>query len=175
VSISREEADAHLGFLAAFVPLEVILGCVAQVRDRGLPGAVRVVGPGDLPALVELTRDRGWSAGEAMWRLVLAAGDGFGIDAPAGVLAGAVAITRYPPGLVVARDDTTARALIHELATRASRRVRLDIPSPFTSLSRWASGRGLLPGAPDPVMASNGRPLPGARDQLYALVMQALG
>ena len=43
----------------------------------------------------------GGRLGEAMWRLLLSAGDGFGIDAPEGGLAGAVILTRYPPGLAV--------------------------------------------------------------------------
>lgn len=60
---------------------------------------------------------------------------------PAGWMS-AVALTRCP---VVARDDTTAQALIHELAAQAQGPVRLGIPSRFTSLSRWAGERGLLP------------------------------
>jgi hypothetical protein len=35
--------------------------------------------------------------------------------------------------------------------------------------------RGLLPPAPDPVMAYHGQQLPGTRSQIYALLMQALG
>lgn len=74
---------------------------MTAASDSGFPGHVRALTQGDVPALVGLTRDRGWKAGEAMWRLVLKAGDGYGIDASDGGLAGAVALARYPPGLAV--------------------------------------------------------------------------
>lgn len=286
---------------------------MAAVSGDGFPGRIRTLDVGDMHALLELSRDRGWKNGEAMWRLVLEVGDGFGINASDGGLAGAVILTRYSPGLavigmllvasrhgrrglghqlvchalaqvpdhlvylhaslqgrplyerlgfhvtgtvsrhigvyqsaapgisagvrdpvpadraevlrldravfgadraavltalaatagqvlvaedhrglvghaaawhdagmliigpVVARDDTTAQALIHALAVGAREPVRLDLSSRFSGLSRWACGQGLVPSTPDPVMAYLGQQLPGARGQLYALVMPALG
>ena len=61
------------------------------------------------------------------------------------------------------------------LAAQAPGPARLDLPSRCARLSRWCQERGLLPAAPDPVMAYHSQGLPGARDQLYALVTQALG
>jgi GNAT superfamily N-acetyltransferase len=49
----------------------------------------------DRPALVELCADRGWLGESGRWRLLLAIGEVYGIDDPAGGLAGSVVLTRY--------------------------------------------------------------------------------
>ncbi|WP_344329085.1 GNAT family N-acetyltransferase [Streptomyces macrosporus] len=55
----------------------------------------------DLPACLDLAADRGWSREEHKWRLLLTAGQGYGIDAPAddvrGGLIGAFVLTTYGP------------------------------------------------------------------------------
>jgi GNAT superfamily N-acetyltransferase len=61
---------------------------------------VRGLGPADLRRCIALALDRGWSAEKAKWSLLLAACEGFGVDAPDGRgLAGAVVLTRWGSGL----------------------------------------------------------------------------
>ena len=63
----------------------------------GLP--VRRLTPADLPAIVELAADRDWPPEENKWRLMFAVSEPFGVDDPAGGLAGAVVLTRYGASL----------------------------------------------------------------------------
>ena len=53
----------------------------------------------DLPDCLRLAENRGWQAEEHKWRMLFAAGHGYGIDDPAGGLAGVVVCTRYGPKL----------------------------------------------------------------------------
>lgn len=66
-----------------------------------LPGRVRALGLSDLPACQAVALTRDWTDSEPKWRLLLTAGDGFGIDDPDGGLAGVVVLTRYPPDVAV--------------------------------------------------------------------------
>ncbi|GAA2383861.1 GNAT family N-acetyltransferase [Streptomyces glaucosporus] len=59
--------------------------------------AVRRLALADLPACLDLAADRGWGREEHKWRLLLTAGQGYGIDAPDGGLAGAFVLTSYGP------------------------------------------------------------------------------
>ncbi|NKQ22962.1 GNAT family N-acetyltransferase [Streptomyces galbus] len=61
----------------------------------GLP--VRRLTHRDLIACADLSEDRGWSREEHKWSLLLTAGQGYGIDDPAGGLMAACAVTRYGP------------------------------------------------------------------------------
>jgi GNAT superfamily N-acetyltransferase len=63
----------------------------------GLP--VRRLTPADLPAIVKLAADRDWPPEESKWRLMFAVSEPFGVDDPAGGLAGAVVLTRYGASL----------------------------------------------------------------------------
>jgi hypothetical protein len=78
-------------------------------------------------------------------------------------------------GPLVACDDAAALALIQAMAAQADGPVRVDLPAGHAGVSRWLAERGVLPAAPDPLMSYQGQPLPGDRDQLYGLFMQALG
>lgn len=60
---------------------------------------IRRLTPADLPACLELAVDRDWRAEERKWRLLLDAGEGYGLDDPAGGLAATVVLTRYGDGL----------------------------------------------------------------------------
>ncbi|HTA07547.1 MAG TPA: GNAT family N-acetyltransferase [Streptosporangiaceae bacterium] len=60
---------------------------------------VRRLGLADLPAIVVLAGDRGWSPEENKWRLIFAVSEVYGVDDPAGGLAGTVVLTRYGNGL----------------------------------------------------------------------------
>ncbi|MEU3292135.1 GNAT family N-acetyltransferase [Streptomyces longwoodensis] len=51
----------------------------------------------DLIACADLSEDRGWPREEHKWSLLLTAGQGYGIDDPAGGLMAACAVTRYGP------------------------------------------------------------------------------
>jgi GNAT superfamily N-acetyltransferase len=69
----------------------------ARMAITDLP--VRRLGPADLPAIVALAGDRGWSPEENKWRLIFAVSEAYGIDDPTGGLAGVVVLTRYGSGL----------------------------------------------------------------------------
>jgi ribosomal protein S18 acetylase RimI-like enzyme len=63
----------------------------------GLP--VRALTQADLPAIVALTTDRAWPPAYSRWRLLFAVSEPYGVDDPAGGLAGMVVLTRYGPAL----------------------------------------------------------------------------
>jgi GNAT superfamily N-acetyltransferase len=56
---------------------------------------VRALAEADLPAIVELAAGRGWPPEHAKWRLMFAVSEPYGVDDPAGGLAGVVVVTRY--------------------------------------------------------------------------------
>jgi GNAT superfamily N-acetyltransferase len=56
---------------------------------------VRRLGVADLPACVALADDRGWSPEVNKWHLIFAVSEVYGVDDPAGGLAGTVVLTRY--------------------------------------------------------------------------------
>ncbi|MCX4526820.1 MULTISPECIES: GNAT family N-acetyltransferase [unclassified Streptomyces] len=57
---------------------------------------IRALTPEDLRHCADLSQDRGWPREEHKWGLLIAAGDGYGIDAPDGQgLAAACVVTRY--------------------------------------------------------------------------------
>ncbi|MEO3813778.1 GNAT family N-acetyltransferase [Sphaerisporangium sp. B11E5] len=70
---------------------------VDEVSVTDLP--VRRLGPGDLRACLMLAIDRRWLPEEAKWRLLFDVGEVYGVDDPAGGLAGTVVLTRYGPDL----------------------------------------------------------------------------
>src|ERR1700735_3929262 len=73
---------------------------VVQPGERAVAGLpVRRLSPADLAACVELTVDRDWPPEPDKWRLLFAVGEVYGVDDPAGGLAGTVVLTRYGPGL----------------------------------------------------------------------------
>jgi hypothetical protein len=78
-------------------------------------------------------------------------------------------------GPVVARDDTVARAVIEVMAARAGGAVRVDVPAGHAGVSEWLDGRGVLRVGSDPLMSCGGKALPGERDLVYGLFMQAFG
>jgi predicted N-acetyltransferase YhbS len=60
---------------------------------------VQRLSSGDLVGCLTLGDDRGWPPEPDKWQLLFEVGEVFGIRAPAGGLAGAVALTRYGPDL----------------------------------------------------------------------------
>ncbi|MET9900017.1 GNAT family N-acetyltransferase [Streptomyces sp. NPDC006446] len=58
---------------------------------------VRRLTPRDLAACADLSEDRGWPREEHKWGLLLTAGNGYGIDDPAGGLVTACVVTEYGP------------------------------------------------------------------------------
>ncbi|MEV7716289.1 GNAT family N-acetyltransferase [Streptomyces sp. NPDC088184] len=61
---------------------------------------VRRLTPGDLVACADLCEDRGWPRDEHRWRLLLAAGNGYGVDDPGGKgLMASCVVTTYGPQL----------------------------------------------------------------------------
>lgn len=62
---------------------------------------IRRLTAADLPACLALAAGRGWRADADRWRMLLATGEGHGIDDPDGGLAGTVVLTRYGAQLAV--------------------------------------------------------------------------
>ncbi|MEU9105857.1 GNAT family N-acetyltransferase [Streptomyces xanthophaeus] len=72
---------------------------------------IRALTPDDLRHCVDLSEDRGWAREEYRWGLLLAAGSGYGIDAPDGNgLAAACVVTRY--GLRPAEPELAAIGMV---------------------------------------------------------------
>ncbi|MFD7991713.1 GNAT family N-acetyltransferase [Streptomyces mexicanus] len=72
----------------------------------------------DLPACADLSENRGWLREEHKWGLLLTAGNGYGVDDPAGGLVAACVVTTYgPPG----RTDLAAVGMVL-VAERHARR-----------------------------------------------------
>jgi GNAT superfamily N-acetyltransferase len=131
---------------------------------------VRRLTPADVPACLDLAADRGWMREEHKWRLLLSAGQGFGIDAPdtpdaadapRGLIAAVVAtpyaaISSIGMMLVAARYERRGlgqRLLTHTLAecgTPAAFLTATETGRPlyerlgFTPVSTLTSLRGTL-------------------------------
>ena len=73
---------------------------VVQPGEQAVAGLpIRRLSRADLAACVELTVDRDWPPEPDKWRLLFAVGEVYGVDDPAGGLAGTVVLTRYGRGL----------------------------------------------------------------------------
>jgi GNAT superfamily N-acetyltransferase len=70
---------------------------------------IRRLTPRDVTACADLSEDRGWPREEHKWGLLLAAGQGYGIDAPEGGLSGACVVTDYGP---YGRPDLSAIGMV---------------------------------------------------------------
>ncbi|MGP3967884.1 GNAT family N-acetyltransferase [Streptomyces sp. 6N223] len=153
---------------------------------------IRRLTPADVPACLDLAADRGWPREERKWRLLLSAGQGFGIDADArgghGGLIAAVVATSYAADdprlaissigmmLVAARHERRGlglRLLTHALAecgTPAAFLTATEAGRPlyerlgFTTVSTLSSLRGALaaPGAPGAAGGVHVRPATAA-------------
>lgn len=70
---------------------------------------IRRLTPRDVTTCADLSEDRGWLREEHKWGLLLAAGQGYGIDAPEGGLAAACVVTDYGPH---GRPDLSAIGMV---------------------------------------------------------------
>jgi GNAT superfamily N-acetyltransferase len=70
---------------------------------------IRRLTPRDVTACADLSEDRGWPREEDKWGLLLAAGQGYGIDDPEGGLVGACVVTEYGPH---GRPDLSAVGMV---------------------------------------------------------------
>jgi ribosomal protein S18 acetylase RimI-like enzyme len=68
---------------------------VPTPSDTALP--IRRLTHRDLTACADLSEDRGWPREEHKWGFLLSAGQGYGIDDPAGGLVAACVVTEYGP------------------------------------------------------------------------------
>ncbi|GAA3822732.1 GNAT family N-acetyltransferase [Sphaerisporangium flaviroseum] len=113
-----------------------------QVSLTEIP--VRRLHLGDLRDCLLLAIDRQWLPEEAKWRLLFEIGEAYGIDDPAGGLAGTVVLARYGPGLAAvsmvlvasryARMGLGRRLMLHALEQARGATV-------FLTATRY--GRGL--------------------------------
>lgn len=107
------------------------------IRLTDLP--VRSLTEADLPAIVELTADRGWPPELSKWRLMFAVSEPYGVDDPEQGLAGVVVLTRYGPGLAAvgmmvvasrhARRGLGRRLMAHVLGLAGNATVSLTATS----------------------------------------------
>ncbi|WP_046727582.1 GNAT family N-acetyltransferase [Streptomyces humi] len=139
---------------------------------------IRRLTPRDLTACADLSEDRGWPREEHKWRLLLTAGQGYGVDDPGGGLVAACVVTEYGPGerpdlgaigmvLVAerhARQGIGRRLMRHVLsvmgttpltlyATPYGRPLYEELGFKTTGRSEMLAGR-FTPGGPDPRVAT---------------------
>lgn len=100
---------------------------------------IRALTVDDLRRCADLSEDRGWLREEHKWRLLLAAGNGYGVDAPDGRgLAAACVVTRYGEshagpelaaiGMVLVADRFARQGLGRRLMTHVCDDVLKGIP-----------------------------------------------
>ena len=70
---------------------------------------IRPLGIEDVPACLDLAADRDWPREEAKWRLLLGAGQGWGIDSPGGGLAAGTIVTPYDGAAAIGMVLVAAR------------------------------------------------------------------
>ena len=146
---------------------------------------VRRLTEADLPAITELAADRGWPPELSKWRLMLAVSEAFGVDDPAGGLAGVVVLTRYGAGLAAigmmlvatrhGRKGLGGQLLRHALDLAGDAVVYLTATSygrplyerlGFAAIDTSVTFRGRLPASPrlpsgEPAGAAPGQAAPG--------------
>lgn len=137
---------------------------------------VRRLTEADLPAIIALAADRDWPPEVSKWRLMFAVSEPFGVEDPAGGLAGVVVLTRYGTTLATvgmmlvasshSRKGLGGRLLRHVLALAGTAVVYLtatDYGRPlyerlgFRAVDSSVTYRGQLPapstaGADEPPM-----------------------
>jgi hypothetical protein len=127
----------------------------------------RRLGPADVPACVELAADRGWPPERNKWRLLLAVGEAYGIDDPAGGLAAMAVLTRYGErlasvGMTVVASRFARRGLGRRLVADLLRRAGPAV----VFLAARSNSRPLFQGlgfcATGTVTRHAGRFIPGA-------------
>lgn len=112
-------------------------GAVTPPDLTALP--IRALNVDDLRHCADLSEDRGWPREDHKWGLLLAAGQGYGIDAPDGLgLASACVVTRYGPsrtdpelatiGMVLVADRYARRGLGRRLMTYICDDVLKGVP-----------------------------------------------
>ncbi|MER6445812.1 GNAT family N-acetyltransferase [Streptomyces venezuelae] len=100
---------------------------------------IRALTVDDLRRCADLSEDRGWLREEHKWRLLLAAGHGYGVDAPDGLgLAAACVVTRYGDthagpelaaiGMVLVADRYARQGLGRRLMTHVCDDVLKNVP-----------------------------------------------
>jgi GNAT superfamily N-acetyltransferase len=77
-------------------------------------------------------------------------------------------------GPIVSEDDDAAVWLAAHLAGGHALPVRIDVPAEREAMIAWARGAGLEPRGTAALLSLGGRPLPGRRERLHALVTAAL-
>jgi hypothetical protein len=77
-------------------------------------------------------------------------------------------------GPVVSEDRRAAVALLSHLAAGHALPVRVDVPAGRDDVQAWARAAGLRPLGTAALLSLGGRPLPGRRERLAALVTAAL-
>ncbi|MQY14276.1 hypothetical protein SRB5_44390 [Streptomyces sp. RB5] len=106
---------------------------------------VRELTAGDLPRLLDLGEDRGWSREVRKWQLLLQVGTVYGTEAPDGRgLASALALTRYGPGLAAIGMVLTAERYARRgLGRRTVRHALTAAGDAVVTLHATPSGRPL--------------------------------
>ncbi|HEY2889830.1 MAG TPA: GNAT family N-acetyltransferase, partial [Dongiaceae bacterium] len=95
---------------------------------------IRSLSAADLDACLNLALDQNWSGESTKWKVLLEAGDGFGIDDPLGGLAAAVVLSRTREVAVIgmllvrrryARQGLGTRLMAHAYAMAANAAIYL--------------------------------------------------
>lgn len=117
------------------------------VPTSSLTLPVRRLTRADLPAALDLAADRSWTREAHKWRLLLSAGTGYGIDAPAddpvGGLIGAFVLTPYPGYRCVSMVLVARRHERRGLGERLMRHAIAESGDAVLFLSATDNGRPL--------------------------------
>ena len=117
------------------------VGPAVTGQVTGLP--IRRLTAADVPACTALAVDRGWEPAPEKWRLLLELGEVYGVDDADGGLAGAVALTRYGPGLVAIGKMLVAHRRGRQGLGRRLMTYALDRADTVTCLLATEYGRPL--------------------------------
>ncbi|MGC4120030.1 MAG: GNAT family N-acetyltransferase [Myxococcales bacterium] len=97
----------------------------------------------DAPACESVALDHGWEVGEERWRLMLGLGDGWGVSAPDGRLAGTTLLFRYDRRLALVAMVLVRKAFGRQGIGRRLVEQALSGAPDLTYLYATPQGRGL--------------------------------
>jgi GNAT superfamily N-acetyltransferase len=164
-----------------FVAVDRVARHIGSWKDSPHDGAwrARPLAPGEFTAVLALDRlVFGADRRELLSALVSIADRTLVLERNGSIAAFGIAwpnVGRVHLGPIVAPDEDAARTLIADLARNQTLPLRFDLSVRWNGLSAWAVEHGITAQPSIPLMALNGKQLPGDRKQLIAVATLATG